>query len=90
MGIESASDLFQAHVVGLFQGMGENKLSLCIDNMIHTKSDRYESNLDIYDKILIGLEVSGMEISVRSVFAATRLKFPGIKLSQIGYAPIPT
>ena len=66
MGINSASDLFQARTVGLFQGMGETKPSPFIDDIIHTKGDRYESHLDICDKILTCLEVGGMQSSVNS------------------------
>ena len=73
MRVKPASDLFQVSMVGLLQGMGEAKPSFYVDDIIRTKRDSYNSHLEIFNEILTRLEVGGMQVSAKSVFASIKL-----------------
>ena len=89
MGVSSATDKFQARMVGLFVPMTKSeRTDPYIDDILHTKGKNFGEHLQMLDEILERLETSRVQINLKkSTLCAKTLELLGFQLKPTGYRP---
>ena len=88
MGIKPATDIFQSHMVGIFQQMKANKPNPYIDDIFHGKGKTFDDHLSILDEIFQRLREHGMQVNLdKSELCAFEVEFLGFCLKQTGFQP---
>ena len=89
-GVKSATDIFQARMVGIFASMQMNRPCPYLDDIFHYKGETFDECLQILDEVFEQLSAAGMQVNLEKSYIMTiQVELLGFILTRTGAKPTP-